>query len=58
MTEDPVETRIGNYSVMMDVNENGDLQLRVYPIMEDGECWDAPVAVFDVTKEECRIDGT
>ena len=56
METDPIEQRLGNYSIMMDVNEAGDLQIRVYPLMDDGQPWDAPVSVFDVTSAECAID--
>lgn len=50
--EQPLQIRIGSYSVCMDVDEDGDLQLRVYPIDKDGQTWDSPFDTFDVLKNE------
>jgi hypothetical protein len=52
MTEDPIETRIGNYSVCMDVNDDGDLQVRVYPIDNVGQSWDHPIDTLDVLRQD------
>jgi hypothetical protein len=35
--DDPANIVIGKYSVCMDVNGHGDLQVRVYPIDKDGQ---------------------
>lgn len=51
MTE-PIEQRIGNFSVCMDVNADGDLQIRVYPLMTDGQPWDCPFSTFEVLSSE------
>lgn len=46
---DPVETVVGDFSVMMDVDDKRNLQIRVYAV-EEGETSDNPVGVFDVSQ--------
>lgn len=47
--DDPIEQRIGNFLLYMDINKDGDLQIRVYPVDEDGISWDFPIDTFETT---------
>jgi hypothetical protein len=53
---DPIEQRIGNFSVMIDIVA-GDLQIRVYPLDKKGQPWDCPFATFDVEQHEIDALG-
>lgn len=57
IAKDVIEKEIGNYNLCMDINETGDLQIRVYPIMPNGLYWDSPVSVFDVSAGECVVEA-
>ena len=53
MKREPREIRIGMlYSICFDVNGQGDLQIRVYPIGTDGLPWDSPFDTLDVLKAD------
>jgi len=43
---------IGKYSVCLDVNTAGDLQIRVYPIDANGITWHCPADTFDILRRD------
>jgi hypothetical protein len=43
---------IGKYSVCLDVNTAGDLQIRVYPIDANGITWHCPANTFDILRRD------
>ena len=53
MKREPRKIRIGMlYSVCLDVNDQGDLQIRVYPIGSDALPWDSPFDTLDLLKAD------
>lgn len=47
-----IGTRNVKYNVCLDVNRDGDLQIRVYPIDKNGIIWDCPFDTFDVSHDD------
>lgn len=52
--QDPLQITIGKWSVCMDLDETGNLQVRVYPQSTDGQWWDGPLETLDASLDEAQ----